>query len=78
MKTMRIGTTITDAAAICSGGEAVSDFDLFDEALRAAFAAHTFGAAANCRIVIRPHTFADWARGASAAAIRSVVSGHRR
>jgi hypothetical protein len=60
------------------GGEAVSDFDLFDENLRAAFAPHTFGAAVNCRIVIRPHTFEDWARGASAAGIRSIASEHQR
>lgn len=69
---------LTGPELVIIGGEAVSDFDLFDENLRAAFAAHTFGAAVNCRIVIRPHTFEDWARGASAAAIRSVVSGHRR
>jgi len=52
------------------GGEAVSDFDLFEAHLRAAFAEHAFGAAGRCRIVTRPHTFQDWARGASAAAIR--------
>lgn len=69
---------LTGPELVIIGGEAVSDFDLFDENLRAAFAAHTFGAAVNCRIVIRPHTFEDWARGASAAAIRSVVSEHRR
>ncbi|MEU8079929.1 ROK family transcriptional regulator [Catellatospora citrea] len=55
------------------GGEAVSDFDLFEEHLRAAFAEHAFGAAGRCRIVTRPHTFEDWARGASASAIRRLA-----
>ncbi len=55
------------------GGEGVTDFDLFDESLREAFAEHAFGAAVRCRIVTRPHTFEDWARGAAAAAIRALV-----
>lgn len=79
-----IGTAIatlvnlTGPELVIIGGEAVSDFDLFDESLRNAFTAHTFGAAVNCRIVIRPHTFEDWARGVSAAGIRSIVAQHRR
>ncbi|SED52475.1 ROK family protein [Ruania alba] len=56
------------------GGEAVRNFDLFDAQLRAAFAAHAFGAAAECRIVVRPHSFEDWARGAAAGVIRSLVA----
>lgn len=55
------------------GGEGVSNFDLFEKNLRDAFEAHAFGAAARCRIVTRPHTFQDWARGAAAAAIQSLV-----
>ena len=55
------------------GGEGVSNFDLFDQTLRGAFDEHAFGAAARCRIVTRPHTFQDWARGAAAAAIQSLV-----
>ncbi|KJL42835.1 ROK family transcriptional regulator [Microbacterium trichothecenolyticum] len=55
------------------GGEGVSNFDLFEKTLRDAFDAHAFGAAARCRIVTRPHTFQDWARGAAAAAIQSLV-----
>ncbi|MGN9893777.1 ROK family transcriptional regulator [Micromonospora sp. L31] len=55
------------------GGEAVSDFDLFEAHLRAAFAEHAFGAAGRCRIVTRPHTFEDWARGAAASAVRRLV-----
>jgi len=55
------------------GGEGVSNFDLFEQTLRGAFDEHAFGAAARCRIVTRPHTFQDWARGAAAAAIQSLV-----
>jgi predicted NBD/HSP70 family sugar kinase len=55
------------------GGEGVSNFDLFEETLRDAFSAHAFGAAARCPILTRPHTFQDWARGAAAAAIQSLV-----
>jgi predicted NBD/HSP70 family sugar kinase len=68
---------LTGPELVIIGGEAVSNFDLFDESLRSAFAAHTFGSAANGRIVIRPHTFEDWA-GASAAGIRAIVTQHRR
>ncbi|MEO3746391.1 ROK family transcriptional regulator [Plantactinospora sp. B5E13] len=74
-----IGTAIatlvnlTGPELVIIGGEAVSDFDLFEEPLRAAFADHVFGAAGRCRIVARPYTFEDWARGASASAIRRLV-----
>ena len=34
---------------------------------------HAFGAAGRCQIVTRAHTFEDWARGASASAIRRLV-----
>jgi predicted NBD/HSP70 family sugar kinase len=56
------------------GGEAVSNFDLFEDHLRSAFAEHAFGAARRCQIIVRPHHFEDWARGAAAAAILSLVS----
>lgn len=55
------------------GGEGVTNFDLFEQTLRTSFNAHAFGAAARCPIVTRPHTFQDWARGAAAAAIQSLV-----
>ncbi|MCU1525494.1 MAG: sugar kinase [Microbacteriaceae bacterium] len=55
-------------------GEAVADYDLYDTHLRAAFAEHAFGAAAGCRIVVRPNTFDDWARGAAASVIRAIVT----
>ncbi|WP_341947208.1 ROK family transcriptional regulator [Microbacterium sp. LWH11-1.2] len=74
-----IGTAIatlvnlTGPELVIIGGEGVSNFDLYDATLRSAFEAHAFGAAARCRIVVRPHTFEDWARGAAAAAIQSLV-----
>ncbi len=74
-----IGTAIASLVnlvgpeVVIIGGEAVTDFDLFDKQLHAAFKEHAFGAAGRCRIVVRPHTFEDWARGAAAAAIRSLV-----
>jgi len=74
-----IGTAIatlvnlTGPELVIIGGEAVSNFDLFERHLRASFAEHAFGAAGRCQIVTRPHTFEDWARGASAAAIRRLA-----
>ncbi len=55
------------------GGEGVVEFDLFEEPLRRSYAEHVFSSADGCRIVVRPHTFEDWARGAAAGAIRSLV-----
>jgi predicted NBD/HSP70 family sugar kinase len=55
------------------GGEGVTNFDLLEESLHASYAEHVFGAADRCRIVVRPHTFEDWARGAAATAIRALV-----
>ena len=56
------------------GGEGVANFDLFEETLRRSYGEHVFSSADRCRIVVRPHTFEDWARGAAATAIRSLVS----
>ncbi|GAA1440509.1 ROK family protein [Leifsonia poae] len=55
------------------GGEGVVNFDLIEEPLRRSYAEHVFASADRCRIVVRPHTFEDWARGAAATAIRSLV-----
>lgn len=55
------------------GGEGVANFDLLEDSLRGSYADHVFASADRCRIVVRPHTFEDWARGAAAAAIRSLV-----
>ena len=75
-----IGTAIASLVnlvgpeVVIIGGEAVANFDLFDEHLRAALKEHAFGTAGDCRIIVRPHTFEDWARGAAAAAIRALVT----
>ena len=56
-------------------GEGVAEYDLYEERMRQAFADHAFGAAGNCRLMLRSHTFDDWARGAAATVIRSYVRG---
>lgn len=56
-------------------GEGVAEYDLYEERMRRAFAEHAFGAAGDCRLTLRSHTFDDWARGAAATVIRSYVRG---
>ena len=56
-------------------GEGVADYDLYEQRMREAFAAHAFGAAGDCELMLRSHTFDDWARGAAATVIRSYVRG---
>jgi predicted NBD/HSP70 family sugar kinase len=56
-------------------GEGVADYDLYEQRMREAFAAHAFGAAGDCQLMLRSHTFDDWARGAAATVIRSYVRG---
>ncbi|ADB29222.1 ROK family protein [Kribbella flavida DSM 17836] len=56
-------------------GEGVADYDLYEQRMRRAFSAHAFGAAGDCRLMLRSHTFDDWARGAAATVIRSYVRG---
>jgi predicted NBD/HSP70 family sugar kinase len=54
-------------------GEAVNNFDVYDAKLREAFAANAFGAAAECQLRLRPHTFDAWARGAAVSVLRDFV-----
>jgi len=56
-------------------GEGVAEYDLYEERLRQTFAEHAFGAAGDCRLMLRSHTFDNWARGAAATVIRSYVRG---
>ena len=56
-------------------GEGVAESDLYEDRMRRAFAEHAFGAAGDCRLMLRSHTFDDWARGAAATVIRSYVRG---
>jgi predicted NBD/HSP70 family sugar kinase len=60
-------------AIVVVAGEGVAEYDLYEARLREAFAAHAFGAAGDCRIITRSHTFEDWARGAAASVIRATV-----
>lgn len=74
-----IGTAIavvvnlTGPAVAVIEGESVSDFDVYDAKVHEAFAAHAFGAAAECRLELRPHTFEAWARGAAVSVLRDFV-----
>jgi predicted NBD/HSP70 family sugar kinase len=54
-------------------GESAPDFDLYSGHLRESLAAQAFGSAGDCRIVVRPHSIEDWARGAAASVLRMVV-----
>jgi predicted NBD/HSP70 family sugar kinase len=56
-------------------GEGVTEYDLYADRLRATFAEHAFGAAMDCEIVLTPHTFNDWARGAAACVIEEMAAG---
>lgn len=60
---------------IVIAGESVTEYELYETQLRAAFAEHAFGAAGDCEIVLRPHTFDDWARGAAACVIETIARG---
>ena len=60
-------------SVVLVAGESVTNYDLFDHHLRAAFDEHAFGAARDCTILTRSHTFEDWARGAAASVVRSML-----
>ncbi|MFI7704876.1 ROK family protein [Nonomuraea sp. NPDC049480] len=49
-------------------------YDLFEEQINQSFAAQAFGAAADCRLLLRPRTFEQWARGAAAVSIQTLFS----
>lgn len=56
-------------------GENVTEYELYESRLRAAFAEHAFGSTGDCEITLRPHVFDDWARGAAACVIEVIASG---
>lgn len=66
---------LTGPELVVIAGENVTEFGLYEDRIRAVFAEHAFGAAADCEIVLRPHTFDDWARGAAACVIEVIASG---
>ncbi|WP_433256405.1 ROK family protein [Streptosporangium sp. CA-135522] len=55
-------------------GEGLDAYDLFEESIREAFAVQAYGSAGRCGLVIRPLPFEEWARGAAAVAIQSLVT----
>jgi predicted NBD/HSP70 family sugar kinase len=65
-------------ARILISGEGVASYDLLDEHVRAAFSEHAFGAARDCEIRLRPHSFEDWALGAGAVARDAFLAGRVR
>jgi predicted NBD/HSP70 family sugar kinase len=49
-------------------------YDLFEHGLREAFAGQAFGAAADCRLIMRALPFEHWARGAAAVSIERLFA----
>jgi predicted NBD/HSP70 family sugar kinase len=49
-------------------------YDLFEQGIREAFATQAFGAAADCKLILRPLPFEQWARGAAAVAIERLFT----
>ncbi|TDC33442.1 ROK family protein [Micromonospora sp. 15K316] len=58
---------------IVVSGEGLAAYDLFDTPIRTSFERQAFGAAARCPVTIRPLPFEEWARGAAAVSIQSLV-----
>ena len=59
---------------IVLSGEGLEAYDLFQAQVRETFAARAFGAAASCELVVRPLPFEEWARGAAAVAIQTLIT----
>jgi hypothetical protein len=53
-------------------------YDLFERQMRASFTSRAFGAAAECRLILRPRPFEQWARGAAAVAIETLFTSWER
>jgi predicted NBD/HSP70 family sugar kinase len=60
-------------ARIVVSGEGLAAYDLFEAHIRTGFERQAFGAAAQCPLIIRPLPFEEWARGAAAVSIQSLV-----
>jgi predicted NBD/HSP70 family sugar kinase len=58
---------------IVVSGEGLAAYDLFETHIRAGFERQAFGAAAECPVSIRWLPFEEWARGAAAVGIQSLV-----
>ncbi|WP_420367056.1 ROK family protein [Curtobacterium sp. L1-20] len=60
---------------IVIAGEGVDKFDLYGDSIRETFLEHAFSSASECELVLRSHTFTDWARGAAVSVVRAISSG---
>ncbi|MFI9486668.1 ROK family protein [Promicromonospora sp. NPDC052451] len=70
---LAVTVNLVDPEVVVIAGEGVMEYDLYERRIREEFAAHAFGAAASCRLVVRRHTFIDWACGAAVAAFRDAL-----
>ncbi|HEY3608965.1 MAG TPA: ROK family protein [Pseudonocardiaceae bacterium] len=59
---------------IVLSGEGLAAYDLYQDEVRDTFAARAFGAAVDCELILRPLPFEEWARGAAAVAIQTLVT----
>lgn len=62
---------------IVVSGEGLDAYDLFESHIREAIAGQVFGAAAHCPVTIRPLPFEEWARGAAAVSIQTLIAPAR-
>jgi predicted NBD/HSP70 family sugar kinase len=58
--------------------QGLAAYDLFEEQISRSFASQAFGAAADCRIFLRPRPFEQWARGAASVAIQTFFTLQER
>jgi hypothetical protein len=54
-------------------GEGLAAYDLYADEVRETFAARAFGGA-ECAVIVRPLPFEEWARGAAAVAVRTLIT----
>jgi predicted NBD/HSP70 family sugar kinase len=62
---------------IVLSGEGLAAYDLYQDEVRDTFAARAFGAAVDCELILRPLPFEEWARGAAAVAIQTLITPAR-
>ena len=62
---------------IVLSGEGLGALDLYQDEVRKTFTSRTFGAAVDCELIVRPLPFEEWARGAAAVAIQTLITPGR-
>jgi len=62
---------------IVLSGEGLTAVGLYQDEVRDTFAARAFGAAVDCELILRPLRFEQWARGAAAVAIQTLITPAR-